>query len=160
MLQENSSIFHRASSICEPRVPSHPCLVLFYQAAPCEAALCFVLKICVLSPTLSESCGDLFSQCGASPEFRQEQRSCVLPACPGSFFSSVYLAAPRGFVCSAPASVGHSLRMCFSPKHKHLLPGVVIRLKPSEPQQVPISLSHSCGDDSLTLNDVCFQFRD
>lgn len=88
-----------------------------------------------------------------------ELRSCVLSACLGSFFSSVYLAAPRGFVCPAPASVGHSLRMCFSPKHKHLLPGVFIRPKPSEPQQLPISLSQSCGDDSLALNDVCFQFR-
>lgn len=84
----------------------------------------------------------------------------MLPACLGSFFSSVYLTGPRGFVCSAPTSVGHSLWMCFSPKHKHLLPGVFIGLKPSEPQQLPINLSHSCGDGSLALNDVCFLFRE
>lgn len=42
------------------------------------------------------------------------------------------------------------------PKHKYLLS---VRPKPSVPQRWPISLSHSCSDDSSALNDACFQFR-
>lgn len=46
-----------------------------------------------------------------------------------------------------------------SPEHKYLLSGSSTRSKPVVPQQLPVSFSHSCCDEFLALNDVCFHLR-